>query len=674
MKRFILVLCLFSFICILSAVGQETKEIEIPAIISDNMVLQQKTNVPFWGKAAAGKEIIVNSSWGAKAKTKAAADGSWKVFIKTPKAGGPFTVKLNVGDSLITYKNVMIGEVWLCSGQSNMEMPLEGWTGNNKIANSEEEVRNAQYPMIRLFNVTRAKTTKPSFNCTGSWKECSPDEAKKFSATAYFFGRKLFQELNVPIGLIEAAWGGTIVEAWTNSKVISQLDNYKDNQTKLNNMEKAYTDLKAWLFTHKFIDVSNRKEEDKWKSLDFGDSYLANPDLNDEKWEKINTPGYWERAGILEFDGVIWFRKHIQIPNNWINKELKLELSMLDDCDITYVNGSKVGAMEEPGICMIKRNYTIPAEIVKDSMLTIAVRILDYTGMGGFWGKSDELKISLNNSDENIKIDGEWKYLPVAQLLNDKFYMLDFKENEFSKRPKIETEYTANVPAVLYNGMIAPIIPYAIKGAIWYQGESNSGNPSAYKTLFPLMIKNWRDDWKIDFSFLYAQIAPYRYSELTNSQELRESQLHSLKTPKTGMAVLMDIGDSLTIHPPDKKNVGERLALWALAKDYGKKVQYSGPLYKSFKANGNKIILTFDYADGMKVGEYNGKNLFQIADASKVFKDAKIEIKGNTIIVYSDEVKEPVAVRYAWSNFTKGTLFNKAGLPASSFRTDDWTK
>jgi sialate O-acetylesterase len=654
--------------------GQSRKEIEIPSIFSDNMVLQQKANVPFFGKAIPGQRVNITSSWGGTSKTKVGMDGSWKLYIKTPKAGGPFSIKMNIGDSIISYKNVMVGEVWLCSGQSNMEIPLEGWPGNNKIANSEEEIRNAKYPMIRLFNVAKVKLPKPAFNCRGSWQECTPENVKSFSSTAYFFGRKLFKELKVPIGLIEAAWGGTPIETWISEKVITQLKDYKDYPSKIEKMDKEYNKFLSWLLPHKSIDVSKRKNEEKWKSLDFGDFYCAGKELNDEKWAKMNVPGYWEKAGVEEFDGVIWFRKHIQIPKNWINKDLLLELGPVDDCDITFVNGQQVGAHEEPGICMIKRNYIVPAGVVKDTILTIAVRILDNFGLGGFWGKNDEMKIGLKDSTEKIRIDGEWKYLPIAELMNDKFYLLDFKENEFLKRPKMEVTITPDLPAVLYNGMIAPLIPYSIKGVIWYQGEANTNNPAAYRTLFPMMIKNWREDWKNDFSFLFAQIAPFRYSETTYSQELRESQLYSLKTPKTGMAVTLDIGDSMTIHPPDKQDVGERLALWALAKNYGQKVQYSGPLYKSFKVSNNKIVLTFEYADGLKVGEYNGKNLFQIADKSKVFKAAKIEIKGNTIIVYSDEVKEPVAVRYAWSNYTKGTLFNKAGLPASSFRTDDWSR
>jgi sialate O-acetylesterase len=330
------------------------------------MVLQQKTNVPFFGKAIPGQQVIINSSWGASAKSKVGTDGSWKAFIKTPKAGGPFTIKMNIGDSIITFKNVMVGEVWLCSGQSNMEIPLEGWPGNNKIANSEDEIRNAQYPMIRLFNVAKAKLSLPSSNCTGSWKECSPEDVKKFSATAYFFGRKLFKELNVPIGLIESAWGGTPVEAWINAKAITQLKDYQDYPSKLERMDKEYNNFKAWVLPHKNIDVSKRKDEDKWKSLDFGDFYCAGKELNDEKWSKMNVPGYWEKAGVVEFDGVIWFRKHIQIPKNWINRELLLELGPVDDCDITFVNGQQVGAHEESGICMIKRNYSVPAAVVKD--------------------------------------------------------------------------------------------------------------------------------------------------------------------------------------------------------------------------------------------------------------------------------------------------------------------
>ena len=277
-------------------------------------------------------------------------------------------------------------------------------------------------------------------------------------------------------------------------------------------------------------------------------------------------------------------------------------------------------------------------------------------------------------SDEKISIAGDWKYLPVAEYTAGKFYIYGPKDEEYFNRPKLPIDVSAYTPSALYNGMIAPLIPYTIKGSIWYQGEANVGRDSLYKIVFPTMINNWRDDWKNgDFPFYFVQIAPWQYGAGSNSQKIREAQFLSLSTPKTGMAVTLDIGSPKTIHPSNKKDVGERLALWALAKDYNKKVVYSGPSYKSMKVENEKIILTFEHVDGgLAINTKDGENNFLIAGEDKIFKKADVRIDGKKLIVSSPNVQSPAAVRYGWSDYVDASLFNKAGLPASSFRTDDW--
>jgi sialate O-acetylesterase len=309
----------------------------------------------------------------------------------------------------------------------------------------------------------------------------------------------------------------------------------------------------------------------------------------------MKLPTYWEADSIGEFDGIVWFRKNIIIPQSWIDKELVLELGPVDDMDRTFVNGVRVGGMEQVGYWSTPRIYTIAKEIVKDSSLTIAVRVLDNGGGGGIWGNGVKMKIHPKDSDESISLAGDWKYLPVAEYISNKFYVYKIEGEEFYSRPKIPIGISENTPTMLYNGMIAPLIPYGIKGAIWYQGESNSGKPDNYYELLPLLIKNWREDWgEGNFPFYYVQIAPFIYDPNTRSQVIRDAQFKTLTVPNTGMAVTLDIGEVNNIHPADKQDVGKRLALWALAKSYNKKLVYSGPIYKSMKIRKNKIVLSFD--------------------------------------------------------------------------------
>jgi sialate O-acetylesterase len=659
--------------------ASDKNQIIMPSIFSNDMVLQQNSDAPFWGKANQGDAVVVKGSWGASAKTKVPDDGLWKVKLHTPKAGGPFEVDVQIGDSTITYKNVMSGEVWVCSGQSNMEMPLEGWSGN-PIKNSALEIETANYPNIRLFTVARAVSDKPDFNCVGSWSECSPKTAAAFSATAYFFGRKLYKELNIPIGLIFTSWGGTKVQSWISANYLSQMTDYKPIIEKIDSSGAAIKKQVDWIHSHRVVDISSKKPDQQYKNLDFDDSECSEPNFDDNAWKEMKLPTYWETTEVGNFDGTVWFRKKINIPAAWENHDLVLKLGPIDDMDETFVNGVKVGGMEETGFYAAPRIYIVQKNIIQDSSLTIAVRVIDNGGGGGIWGTPDQMKIHpKDDSSQAISLAGEWKYLPVAEFINGKFYVYGTKGEEFYSRPKTPIDVSAYTPTMLYNGMIAPIIPYSMKGVIWYQGESNSDFPQDYNnyhTLFKLMIKNWRNDWKEgNFPFYYVQIAPFTYGESSKSQVVRYAQFQTLSVPNTGMAVTLDIGSLATIHPPDKQDVGKRLALWALAKNYGRDIVYSGPLYKSMKVDGNKIVLSFTHVgNGLVLKNMNGESGFLIAGKDSNFVKANAEVKGDKLIVYSDQVKNPIAVRYAWSNTAEATLFNEEGLPASTFKTDDWNK
>lgn len=648
-------------------------QIKLPSIIGSNMVLQQKSEAPLWGKGVPNTEIEINAGWGENVRCKVGTDSLWEVKIKTPNAGGPFSIKITSNKNKIELTNILIGEVWLCSGQSNMEMPLEGWPPRDIILNSSNEIANSKNNNIRFFTVSRDFSVSPKDNCTGEWVECNPTTSKTFSATAYFFGKKLNKELDVPIGLIHSSWGGTLAEAWTSQEFISKIPEFEGIQKKIKESGPIAIELSKWLSQFKKIDMSKKVGDDIWSNLEFDDDDCSKINLNDKGWEIMELPNLWESTDLGEFDGAIWFRKNIELPNDWLNKDLQIELGPIDDFDITFVNGVKVGAIEKDGNYQTKRIYKISSSINNSKKILIAVRVNDTRGGGGIYGNKDELKLVNLENNSALSIAGEWKYLPVAEFKGMTYFVYGSNSETFNSRPKLPLQLSANTPTVLYNAMINPLVPYKIKGVIWYQGESNAGNPQLYETLFPTMITNWRLSFRDNFPFYYTQIAPYNYGENTKSEFLRDAQRNTLSLGNTGMAVTLDIGDTTNIHPADKKGVGERLALWALNKQYDKNIIYSGPLFKSYSISNGKIEIEFDNT-GSGLNIKDGKNQFLIADESRKFVYAKSKIENNKLIVWCDKIKNPLAVRYAWHNNAQATLFNNEGLPASSFRTDDWVK
>ncbi|MFA6469666.1 MAG: sialate O-acetylesterase [Bacteroidota bacterium] len=655
------------------ATAQEST-LALARIFSDNLVLQQKSEAPVWGKGTPGEYVSVTASWGKNSKGIVQPDSSWMVKIKTPKAGGPYTLSISSDNNTKVLNNIMIGEVWLCSGQSNMEMPLEGWMPENPIDHSESEIHNAAYPGIRFFTVEHAISLQPNDTCVGAWKECTPEAAAKFSATAFFFGKKLHRELNVPIGLIFSAWGGTPAQAWTSEKFITQHPNYTNLPAQLAHAEAEFSQYMEWLTSHAIIDISGKSYDEACKGLQFNDTLLALSNFNDSSWREMKLPAGWEGTEVGTFDGVIWFRKKVEIPKQWMNQELIMELGPIDDHDLAFINGKLVGGLETGSSWNVNRVYSIPAEAVQESVITIAIRVIDLFGGGGFWGRPEQMQIRVKNGEDKMSLVGNWNYMPIAEFRDSKFYIFDAAAREYYSRPPLVLEISSQTPTALYNGMIAPLVPYAIKGAIWYQGEANTEDPEAYSSLFPLMIKNWRHDWNNNFSFYFVQIAPFNYGAATESQRLREAQMLTLSLPKTGMAVTLDIGNATNIHPSNKTDVGERLARWALVKDYGKKIPFSGPLLSTIKIKKDAVILSFDHAEGLNIKSSNSSASFQIAGEDSVFKDALVAVKGKTLIVRSPDGSKPLAVRYAWDNVAEATLFNKAGLPAPSFRTDRWQK
>lgn len=651
--------------------GQQN--VSLHSFFSNNMVLQQQSETPIWGKGNPNSEIKISASWGESGSTIVNDDSTWIVKIKTPKAGGPFTLNISDKSNSIKLDNVLVGEVWLCSGQSNMEMPLAGWPPNDIINDSKKEIQNSENSKIRFFTVTKDISVLKKDNCIGEWVESNPTTASPFSATAYFFGKKLFDELQIPIGLIHSSWGGTPAEAWTSREYLSQFSEFNSILKKIDLSIPASKELEEWVAKFPQIDMNKKRGENIWSGLSFDDSNCSIVDYDHSSWDKMDLPTKWEQTELGEFDGVVWFRKTIELSDNWLNQELKIELGPIDDFDITYVNGKKVGAIEEDGNWQTKRIYTIPTELNNRKNLLIAVRVNDTRGGGGIFGKPEDMKLVNSKDDSEISIVGEWHYLPVAEFRGMKYFVFGSDNQAFHSRPKLPMDLSSNTPTLLYNAMIAPLIPFKIKGVIWYQGESNTKNPKLYEELFPAMIKNWRNDFGEKFPFYFVQIAPYDYGDETKSEFLRDAQRKTLSLEKTGMIVTLDIGKVDNIHPPKKKDVGERLALWALAKDYDKNIVYSGPIYKSQTIIGNRIELEFEsIGSGLKL--LDEINQFQIAGDNKQFVDAIAKIENGKVVVWSDSIKNPMAVRYAWHNKANATLFNKEGLPASSFRTDHWSE
>lgn len=652
--------------------GKQTR-FELPAIISENMVLQQNQEVVLWGKAHPGSKVYLEATWNAQAEAITGKDSAWLLKIQTPSAGGPYQLQFSNGDSSVKIENVMIGEVWICSGQSNMEMPVSGWPPVDTILHSTREITGAPLPDIRMFTVNRAYSAVPSHEFEGQWQVCGPETVGGFSATAYFFAKELHRELGIPIGLIHTSWGGTPVESWMSRDMLSSFSDYAPVLAQLDSIRYKIRELEAWLDGRPSV-TPDPGSGNPYAGLDFGDDTLAGPGFDDSLWRSMSLPGTFEQSEIGQFDGAVWFRRTITLPESWVGKELVLELGPVDDMDATYFNGQLVGSHEATGQWQVFRKYTVPSGLARAGENLVAVRVMDNQGGGGVYGKAEDMEIyRAGHSDNRIALGGDWKYLPVALLYKGSFRLLDITKREFYGMKKLPLEWGPYTPTVLFNAMIHPLVPYTMKGAIWYQGEANTGDPEAYAALFPAMIQGWREVWdQGDFPFYFVQIAPFDYGQGTNSAALREAQMKALQVSGTGMAVTLDIGNPANIHPANKEEVGRRLALWALAKDYGREQVYSGPLYSGMEVKGDAVLVHFDHADGGLKAAKGGLKHFEVAGEDRVFKSANAIIAGSSLIVKSSGIERPVAVRYCWDNTSEASLFNGEGLPASSFRTDNW--
>jgi len=625
-------------------------KITLPAFFSSDMLLQQNAEVIMEGKAKPRNQIMLACSWNKNNKYAVWTDdaGKFKIRIKTPKYGGPYVMVISGAGTAIKFDNIMIGDVWLCSGQSNMEMPLAGW-GN--INDFKTEIAEANYPNIRLLQVNHATSNLPSDTVSvqnGGWNVCSPANIPEFSATAYFFAREVYKKTGIPIGLIHSSWGGTVAEAWMSAETISKISDFKTalELVQQSNDKDAYAkQLSVWKNELNLQD----------KGLKSGGAAWANKNLNDANWKEMDLPAFFDLTEKPNFDGIIWFRKKITIPQEWKDRDLILNLGAIDDNDITYFDGHEIGRTEGYDR---QRKYVVAKKDVSPGDHFITVRVFDGGGGGGIYG--DPANIFLQSSDQKQSLRGKWKYTIGVDLK-------DFK-------PMPQDNSGSNRPTVLYNAMIHPFISLPIKGVIWYQGEANAGRAEQYRTLFPALIQDWRTKFNNPkLPFYYVQLANYARGEgdAFSWPLLREVQLKTLKLPYTGMAVTIDIGDELDIHPKNKQDVGKRLALIALAKDYNDSGEYSGPVYDSFSIKNELIELNFKFNKGMKpkAGNLSG---FSVAGEDRVFYPAVAFTKNGSVFLKSNSVLKPVAARYNWANDPKGNLTNTTELPASPFRTDSW--
>ena len=660
-KWITIVMLLLVSIPIYSSIPNKKIPLQLIELFSDHMVLQQNKSVPFWGKYTPNEAVTVSGNWGVKNTVLADKNGNWTLTIKTPKAGGPYIITITTSNTTLIYKDVMIGEVWLASGQSNMEMPLKGWPPNDLITDSEQEISNSNNPNIRMFSVQRQLSTLPLDFVNGEWKISKPNSASNFSATAYFFAQKLYQELKVPIGIIHASWGGTVVEAWTSKKALTKEGDF-DDVLKSFGVPIDAKQIENWFSSHKSIPIPESNPQ--WNTIDFNDMELSKPNYKDDNWSNLNLPGRFDEIANSEFDGAVWLRKKIYIED--VSEDYRLEIGAIDDMDATYINGYKVGGLSGREFYASKREYLIPKSILKKGENSIAIRAIDTGGPGSLSGAM----FLSNLSGNKISLAGNWKSQIIAEMHSNRFFIYNTNSTDLKKRPAI-IKLDPNIPTVLFNSMINPLVPYSIKGAIWYQGEANVTRAEQYKRLFPALIEDWRNQWNEKFPFYFVQIAPFRYNQGSDlsedlSQKLREAQRLSLKTEQTGMVVTLDIGNYANIHPENKKEVGYRLAGLALQNDYDKNIVSSGPLFKNYKIKGNKIEIDF-YSKGTGLKGINSLEGFEIAGFDKKYVKAKASIVEDKIEVFAESILKPIYARYAWSDRGNASLFNKEGLPASSF-------
>jgi sialate O-acetylesterase len=628
-------------------------DVLLPRLVSDGMVLQARAPIRVWGWASEGEQVEVTLN--GRHATATARDGRWSAALPPLEPGGPFEMTITGRNALVVH-DVLVGEVWLCSGQSNMEFEL------SRAADSQAAIDAPADPLLRMFTVSQQLAATPAADVGGQWESATPQTRGHFSAVGYYFGRALRAARGVPVGLLHASWGGTPAEAWTSREALRRwglpsaaFDALAPPSAAA---QKAYErQLAAWRAAG-----SPQGEYDDGGVADVARGWAA-PELDTKRWRSMTLPLAWEKRGPeLEVDGAIWFRKEVSVPPDWAGRDLVLQLGAIDDLDTTYFNGVAVGsvAREVPTHWQVRRRYRVPASAVRAGRNVIAVRVWDRGGEGGFMGPAAEMSLGPDGAEKPLPLASDWRFEA---------------ERTRPSRPQPPGLHQ-NLPSVLYNGMIAPLEPYAIAGATWYQGESNTARASQYRALLGSMIEDWRGRFGVGtFPFLLVQLAPYMAIDPEPRESdwalLREAQARvAREVPRAGLVVITDVGDEKDIHPTRKQPVGERLALAARQIAYGEKIVASGPTLRSAVVEGDQVVVSFDnVGKGLVV---RGPKLtgFAIAGRDEKFVDADAVVRGDRVVVKSPRVATPAYVRFGWANYPVVNLWNADGLPATPFRTD----
>jgi sialate O-acetylesterase len=625
-------------------------QVRLPRLVSSGMVLQRDAPVRIWGWARAGEAVTV-AFQGKTYRATAGPDGQWRVQLPAMKAGGPYELKIDASNHLVL-KDILLGDVWFCAGQSNMELPMR------RVRDKyPQEVATANNPRIRQFDVPmRYDFRGPKNDVTGgSWVSLTPETVLGFSAVGYFFAKEINAKYQVPVGLIKVAVGGSPAEAWLSADALRQFPKYeqqaapyRDSAAVAGIRQRESAGVSDWYKRLHQADQGEAPGQPKWSS----------PGYDASAWPTMSVPGYWaDQTPLGMVNGVLWFRKEVEVPASMAGQPGRLELGTLVDADSTYINGQLVGttAYQYP-----PRKYDFGPGVLKAGKNVITVRLISNGGRGGF---TKEKTYQLTAGGQALDLRGPWQYKLGA-----------------TTPPTPGTTTFQYQPGGLYNGLVAPALPYAIKGVLWYQGESNVGRPADYYALTSTLVQDWRTHFqRPELPFLYVQLANINAAKKepgeSNQAMVRDAQRRLLALPRTGMAVIHDVGEWNDIHPLDKQTVGHRLALAAEKVAYGDaKVVASGPLYQTLKISGNQAALTFASVGTGLVAKGGGPLAgFTIAGADHKFVPAQARIEGNKVLVSSDRVAAPVAVRYAWADNPEGAnLSNQEGLPASTFRTDDF--
>lgn len=625
MKKKGIALLLIGLLAPLMLFAQGVGKVRLPKLISDCMVLQRDVDLKLWGWADAGTKVTVRFN-GNYFETETDANGEWQVVLPPQKAGGPYLLEVNE----MVIRDVLVGDVWLCSGQSNQETPI------HRLTEMFPEINVSNNHMIRHYKVPTQDSKEylqEEIAGNAQWHSGVASEVMNWTALAYFYAVEAYEKTGVPQGMLVSSLGGSAIESWIGQEHLKEFPQLLLDKEALNGFEQAKKD----------------KGEGKWNQWDWDDS----------DWKTMQMPGTWRENG-LNVRGTVWMRKDFEIPESMEGRHAKLSMGTLVHNDAVFVNGVYVGST---GYEYPPRRYQIPAGVLCKGKNTIAVRLNAPAGNGEFI-KDKPYKI-IGDAAE-IDLTGSWKY-KVGLDMDD--------VTPYAERLKNRN----NVGSGLYNGMIYPIRNYQVRGTIWYQGESNAGNTSRYAELVSSLITNWRELWNMpEMPFLLMQLPNFmqKHDKPTDSgwARIREAQLQAFKTiPNTALAVTYDVGEWNDIHPLNKKDMAKRLFLGARKVVYGEKLVYAGPVYKDMKVEGNKIIITFTETGQGLMAKGGILKHFAIAGEDRLFVWADAVIRGNKVIVSSKDVKQPVAVRYAWSdNPEDANLCNKEGLLASPFRTDHW--